>query len=162
MASKDIFKDAKDSIIKGGPYDLPNGGKHGTLTWSERQEILETTGVCAAVRDRNNTRGKRHLTLSGPISGFELAPEMAMQYIVKCQVKKEPFAETPGCSGDWEATEKQQSRPSGKPKKVTKSPTPMAQTGFASASSWQPMMPAMQQPMLQPMMPMMHPILQQQ
>ena len=161
-ASKSVFKkSAEDFVIKGGPYELPNDGKNGTLQWSERQEILQLTGVSAAVRDRKQTKGKRHLTLSGPLSGFELAYEMAMQFIVKSQVKLEPFAETPGCDGDWEATEQQRSRPAEKSKKVAKSSTPMAQSGSAPASSWQPMMPAMQQPMMQPMMPMMHPMMQQ-
>ena len=160
--SKGFFKkSAEDFVIKGGPYELPNDGKNGTLQWNERQEILQLTGVSAAVRDRKQTKGKRHLTLSGPLSGFELAHEMAMQFIVKSQVKQEPFAETPGCGGDWEATEQQRSRPAEKSKKVAKSSTPMAQSGFAPASSWQPMMPAMQQPMMQPMMPMMHPMMHQ-
>ena len=159
---KGFFKKSADFVIKGGPYELPNDGKNGALQWNERQEILQLTGVSAAVRDRKQTKGKRHLTLSGPLSGFELAYEMAMQFIVKSQVKQEPFAETPGCDGDWVATEQQRSRPAEKSRKVAKSSTPMAQSGSAPASSWQPMMPAMQQPMMQPMMPMMHPMMQQQ
>ena len=39
--NKDFFKkSADDFVIKGGPYELPNDGKNGTLQWSERQEIL--------------------------------------------------------------------------------------------------------------------------
>ena len=64
-ASKSVFKkSAEDFVIKGGPYELPNDGKNGTLQWSEREEIKQLTGVSAAVRGRKQTKGKRHLTLS--------------------------------------------------------------------------------------------------
>ena len=120
--SKGFFKKSADFVIKGGPYELPNDGKNGTVQWNERQEILQLTGVSAAVRDRRQTNGRRHLTLSGPLSGFELAYEMAMQFIVKSQVKQEPFAETPGCDGDWVATEQQSSRPPRNPRRSRNRP----------------------------------------
>jgi hypothetical protein len=154
---------ADDMVVKAGPFDMPKDGQNGTLAWAERQEILGLTGVSAAVRDRKNTHGKRHLTLSGPMSGMELAKKMAWQYIVNSQRRQEDFKETPGSEKDWVATERNQKR------------QPAASS---SSSSWQPM--SMQAAMMQPMhvmpmqgmmhhammqaylQPMMHGMLQQQ
>ena len=97
---------ADDMVVKAGPFELPNDGQHGTLSWADRQEIFGLTGVSAAVRDRKNTHGKRHLTLSGPLSGMELAKKMAWQYVLNSQRQRTEFAETPGCQGDWVATER--------------------------------------------------------
>ncbi len=84
MATSNVFfNKSADFVMKGGPNELPNDGKNGILHWNERQEILQLTGVSATVRDRKQTKGKRRLTLSGPLFGFELAYEMATQFIVK-------------------------------------------------------------------------------
>ena len=81
-----------DLIVKAGPFDLPGDAeKYGTLTWEQRLEIRNLSGDSAAVRDRKNTGGKRHLTLSGPVSGIALAKELAMKYIVESQLKNVPF-----------------------------------------------------------------------
>jgi hypothetical protein len=142
-----------DMVVKAGPFDLPNDGQNGTLTWADRQEILGLTGVSAAVRDRKNTHGKRHLTLSGPMSGMDLAKKMAWQYIVNSQRKQADFEETPGAEKDWVATERSQKR------------KPAASSN--SSSSWQAMpmhpMQAMMEPMhVMPGMPgmMQHPMMQ--
>jgi hypothetical protein len=95
-----------DMVVKAGPFELPNDGQHGTLTWADRQEIFGLTGVSAAVRDRKQTHGKRHLTLSGPMSGMDLAKKMAWQYVLNSQRQRTEFAETPGCEGDWVATKR--------------------------------------------------------
>ena len=135
---------ASDMVVKAGPFDLPAGGQTGTLAWAERQEILGLTGVSAAVRDRKNTHGKRHLTLSGPMCGMELAKQMAWQYIANSQRRQEEFNETPGSGNDWVATERTQKK-----------------KAAASSNNRQPM--PMQQAMMQAcLQPMLHSMLQQQ
>ena len=89
--------------------------------------------MSAAVRDRKNTGGKRHLTLSGPVSGIALAKELAMKYIVESQRKNVPFEPSPMKSGDWEATEKQESRPNNK--KSTMASRALSK-GQLSAPTW--------------------------
>ena len=157
-----------DMVVKAGPFDMPQDGQNGTVAWAERQEILGLTGVSAAVRDRKNTHGKRHLTLSGPMSGMELAKKMAWQYVVNSQRRQDDFQETPGSAKDWIATERHQKRESA-----------------ASSSSWQampmqampmqampmqamqpmhvmPMQGMLQQAILQPFQLLLHGMLQQQ
>ena len=126
---------ASDMVVKAGPFDLPAGGQTGTLAWAERQEILGLTGVSAAVRDRKNTHGKRHLTLSGPMCGMELAKQMAWQYIANSQRRQEEFNETPGSGNDWVATERNQKKKAAASSN-NRQPMPMQ---AASSSSWQPM-----------------------
>lgn len=136
---------AMDLVVKAGPFELPDGGKHGTLTWQQRQTILERTGVSAAVRERRQTGGKRHLTLSGPMSGMEEAKTMAMEYVIESQKKQVPFAETPGSKLDWEATIRQQP---GTTKRMSKRPS-------TSSSSWMPMTAPQPPQMMMMMMPQM-------
>jgi hypothetical protein len=154
-----------DMVVKAGPFDLPNDGQHGTLTWADRQEILGLTGVSAAVRDRKNTHGKRHLTLSGPMSGMDLAKKMAWQYVMNSQRKQADFEETPGCEKDWVATERNQKRQPAAASNSSCSWQPAASSN--SSCSWQGMpmhpMQAMMQPMhVMPGMPgmMQHPMMQ--
>jgi hypothetical protein len=131
-----------DMIVKAGPFELPNDGEHGTLTWADRQEILGLTGVSAAVRDRKQTHGKRHLTLSGPMSGMELAKKMAWQYVLNSQRQHTEFKETPGCEGDWVATHRKTA------------PSSSSSSSSSSRSTWQTTMPmqVLQQQQQQAMM----------
>jgi hypothetical protein len=168
-----------DMIVKAGPFELPNDGEHGTLTWADRQEILGLTGVSAAVRDRKQTHGKRHLTLSGPMSGMELAKKMAWQYVLNSQRQHTEFKETPGCEGDWVATHRKTAPSSSSSSSSTWQTTmPMQvfqqqhQAMMQQAAMHQQMMQqaAMQHQMMQPMfahpghlpcMPAMHGMMQQ-
>ena len=65
------------TIVKAGPFSCDGAA----LTWDERQKIFEVTQVSAAVREKPNTFGKRFLTLSGPISGIDLARDIAKKYM---------------------------------------------------------------------------------
>jgi hypothetical protein len=153
-------------IAHAGPFKLPgNGG--GTLTWDERQEIKSFTGVSAAVRDRKQTGGVRHLTLSGPVQNMSTAKKMAMEFVLRSQIASVPFVATPKANGDWEATERQPSK-----KQATSS-----SNGSSSNLTWQqgmrmqhggmpamfqghmPMQwpPGMMMPMQYPGMPMQYP-----
>ena len=127
-------------IVKAGPFDLPNNGYRGTLTWDERELIRSLTGVSAAVRDRKQTHGHRHLTLSGPMSGIAKAKSMAMSFVEKSMRAGDQFAPTRDSEGDWQATVRQ---------------VPVRQGACSSSSSWM----QMQQPvatMQHPMMANMH------
>ena len=152
----------EEIMAKAGPFELPNGGKNGTLTWEQKQEILRFTGVSAAVRERKQTKGIRHLTLSGPVAEITTAKKMAMEYVLTSQSAGVVFAETPGSEGDWKATERQ-------PKKRKKQQNSMPKaTGCSNSSStsrntwnqqpllgmqWPPwgMMPMMYPPAMPPM-----------
>jgi len=159
-----VSTSAADFLVNGGPYDLPNDGASGTLTWAQRQEILHLTRVSAAVRDRRQSTGvsaaipKRHLTLSGPVAGFQVAYEMAMRFVVESQRRNEKFSVTPGCERDWIPTVNQRSeefKAAQKAKQQAKHPSPMASGCGPASSSWQQhmMQPMMMQPMMmQPMM----------
>ena len=130
----------EDMIVKAGPFDLPNNGYRGTLTWDERELIRSLTGVSAAVRDRKQTHGHRHLTLSGPMSGIAKAKSMAMSFVEKSMRSGDQFAPTRDSEGDWQATVRQ---------------VPVRQGACSSSSSWM----QMQQPvatMQHPMMATMH------
>jgi len=159
-----VSTSAADFLVNGGPYDLPNDGASGTLTWAQRQEILHLTRVSAAVRDRRQSTGvsaaipKRHLTLSGPVAGFQVAYEMAMRFVVESQRRNEKFSVTPGCQRDWIPTVNQRSKEfkaAQNAKQQAKHPSPMASGCAPASSSWQQhmMQPMMMQPMMmQPMM----------
>lgn len=145
-ASPHLFAMDGGLIVKAGPFDLPNHGRDGTLTWSQRQKILEITGVSAAVRDRKNTHGRRHLTLSGPIGGIQKAKDMAMAFVVASQQAGTPFAPTAGCEGDWQASLRQM-------------PASSSWMPGQASSSWQTV-PAM--PTMVPQQAMMNSMLMQQ
>ena len=145
-ASPHLFAMDGGLIVKAGPFDLPNHGRDGTLTWSQRQKILEITGVSAAVRERKNTHGRRHLTLSGPISGIQKAKDMAMAFVVTSQQAGTPFAPTAGCEGDWQASLRQM-------------PASSSWMPGQASSSWQTV-PAM--PTMVPQQAMMNSMLMQQ
>ena len=152
----------EEIMAKAGPFELPNGGKNGTLTWEQRQEILRFTGVSAAVRERKQTKGIRHLTLSGPVAGIATAKKMAMEYVLTSQSAGVVFAETPGSEGDWKATERQ---PKKRKKQQNSMPKAMGCSNSSSTSSttwnqqpwlgmqWPPwgMMPMMYPPAMPPM-----------
>ena len=85
------------TIVKAGPFSCDGA----SLTWDERQKIFEVTQVSVAVRERANTFGKRFLTLSGPISGIDLAHDMAKKYIKASQLVAPQLSDTPGSDQDW-------------------------------------------------------------
>ena len=98
------------TIVKAGPFSCDGA----SLTWDERQKIVEVTQVSAAVRERANTFGKRFLTLSGPISGIDLAHDMAQKYIKASQLVVPQFSDTPGSEKDWIPTTNVQTTTLGK------------------------------------------------
>ena len=102
------------TIVKAGPCSLLDDGANGKWTWDERQKIFEVTQVSAAVRERTNTIGKRFLTLSGPISGIDLAHDMAQKYIKASQLVVTKFSDTPGSEKDWIPTTNVQTTKFGK------------------------------------------------
>ena len=84
-------------IVKVRPFSCDGA----TFTWDERQTIVEVTQVSAAVREKANTFGKRFQTLSGPISGIDLAHDMAQKYIKASQMVGTKFSETTDSEKDW-------------------------------------------------------------
>ena len=83
-----------------GPLALPGDGT-GTLSSEDRADILDRTGVSAAVRYRKSY-GFRALTLSGPAEGLTEARRLATQYILQSQEAQEEHREEepPAASSD--------------------------------------------------------------
>ena len=140
----------EDMIVHAGPFQLPNGGRTGKLSWTDRQEIKEMTGVSAAVRDRKNTNGVRFLTMSGPVSGMSLAKTMAWAAIKHSQEMGEEFEQTPG-EEPWRTTVRQDNF-SEMPPTMQRPVQPMMHPMMQIPQMMNPMM---QQPHVYPMMHLM-------
>jgi hypothetical protein len=89
-----------DSVsVQAGPFPLPGNG-YAAITHTDRQLVLDATGVSIAVRKRP-TWSARMLTLTGPASKIDAAKSMAEALILRSQARA---AELQACAPQDEAT----------------------------------------------------------